>query len=1047
MAHGAGRSGTESNSRVGRKRQENKKPRVHGRWLLFFGVLLPLAAMLFETGTHFCARHFFDPFPSLNHIVLFSLIPLSNLLAYLSLHRNLTQHYGFMALANGMAMGVGVMYALMFLPLTITAFVYTFALGFGLFALAPLLSLPCSFLAGKTVAALAEIKKTYFNPHQVEHLGHLIVLIMVVSVELPSTLTRIHLSMAANPKSSQAGVKWLRQFGSQEVLLRACYERSGRATDIVGSLYEAAHPVGIEDARRIFYKVTGKAFNSVPIPASARATIQHAGLVSDPAGLNADVQDEFDLDADIAGEKVSGVARGLKINKGKIEGTVDSDALLAKYDLSFSFANESPYDREARAKINLPAGACVDKAILTYNGVPHEAKIMVRSQARQIYQEAVMQHKEDPLLLSMSGPDQILLQCFPVHPKAAMSVTISIVSPLIYDSEKNALLNLPAFAEKNFQSDEAFDLKLLSNRSLETLSTKKIKFESREVSGAQRQSWESHGVFPANQLAAPEATLRISRNPAIDYVYSEDAVNPERRFCLRRISAPHITEASKLYLVIDASAEMAAHLPEIGSALKSLPAEKIAGITVVRDKSISIAPEKAAVVLKEFQAAGGQDDSPALYEALEKAAGSADAAVLWLHASQPVSDAADELLKSRLKRFLTASLRSPILYDLQLQPGPVELMDGLQGNSSLLKLAYTGDLKADFERLVRAWRSPQFRFEFRFPENISADESYKKVSKDLCAIAAYQLLCRAVNDNDTESYAIAEDYHLVSPVSSAVVVEEIPQLDAVSYPVPAPAPDPVETFAAAINPANMYWGFRYSLSDSFQRISSNLNRLNSVSSGDSFDYVSAPSRTNSPRRRINRRQLISAPVASGGAVSGSYDADGAGLNSTGSQLPSSAAPNASSYEPVTGLSDKEPLSIANQYAAPPSSGQIQTLQRNKARAESVTGETDSALSRESAFSEKKQIAAAPLLDAMKSVEESNASLKDLSDKPSVKSDLTKGAACDEIIAAKESSHAEIESRLASIPPPPPHLVSLTLCFLFLLGVVSLFRRLLALGKK
>ena len=90
--------------------------------------------------------------------------------------------------------------------------------------------------------------------------------------------------------------------------MRACYERSGRATDILGSLYESAHPFNVDQARRVFYQVRGKPFNAVPIPSSARATIQHTGAVEDPAGVNAGVEDEFDLDTDIAGEVVSGVA-------------------------------------------------------------------------------------------------------------------------------------------------------------------------------------------------------------------------------------------------------------------------------------------------------------------------------------------------------------------------------------------------------------------------------------------------------------------------------------------------------------------------------------------------------------------------------------------------------------------------------------------------------------------------------------------------------------------------------------------------------------------
>ena len=145
-------------------------------------------------------------------------------------------------------------------------------------------------------------------------------------------------------------------------------------TDIIGSVYEAGHPLPTVETRQIFYKVTGKPFNSVPIPASARATIQHA-LAYDPGNLNAKVEDEFDLDTDIAGESVSGVARGLSLKESKLQGRLDGAALTANLSWSFSLNNASKYDREARAKLLLPNGAVVTHAILTVMGLTTKLKL------------------------------------------------------------------------------------------------------------------------------------------------------------------------------------------------------------------------------------------------------------------------------------------------------------------------------------------------------------------------------------------------------------------------------------------------------------------------------------------------------------------------------------------------------------------------------------------------------------------------------------------------------------------------------------------------
>ncbi len=451
----------------------NKK----GFWFLLFGVLLPIAAMVVESNFHLLAENFFDPFPSPAHLVLFALIPFSNFLLWLAGRRDMSQYYGFMALASGMAMGVGILYSVMCLPLAPIFCFYSLACGFGLLGLAPLLSIPCSFAAGKTVTSLAHARGTYFDAHQVEHIGHLIVLIMVVAVELPSTLTRINLSeaishkvqphvaaynlVAQTPENLKA-IEWLRRYGNREVLLRACYEHSGKATDILGSLYESGHPIAVSAAREVYYKVTGKPFNTEPIPASFRATIKHNGALSPTDPLTGGVDDEFDLDTGVAGENVSGMARGLALNAANLSGKVDAEGSLAQLTLSFDFENTSKYDREARAQILLPPGGVVSHANLTVNGVSRDAVIVSRSLARQQYQAAV-QEKRDPLLVSYSGIDKVLVQCFPVAPGETMKVTLDIAAPLTYIDKQKAVLELPRFSERNFAVKGEMALELVSD--------------------------------------------------------------------------------------------------------------------------------------------------------------------------------------------------------------------------------------------------------------------------------------------------------------------------------------------------------------------------------------------------------------------------------------------------------------------------------------------------------------------------------------------------------------------------------------------------------
>ncbi|HNM52121.1 MAG TPA: VIT domain-containing protein, partial [Candidatus Obscuribacter sp.] len=295
-----------------------------------------------------------------------------------------------------------------------------------------------------------------------------------------------------------SAMDWLRRYGNQEVLLRACYERSGKATDILGSLYESAHPISVEDARQIYYQVTGKPYNSVPIPASFRATIKHAHAVSESDPLNSGVTDEFDRDTDIAGENVSGMARGLSMSNSLMGGDVDVDGAQARLNWSFQFRNASKYDREARMRLQLPSGAVVSKALLTVNGVTKVAQIQLKSEARAHYQQAVLQH-QDPLLVSSCGLDQVLVQCFPVAPGETMQVRLFIDAPCAIDAQENCALQLPVVIERNFVESGPLRLDLTSTRPLQIAGLGPVVPMEPEPSGA------SEGSIGGETAAPPPA--------------------------------------------------------------------------------------------------------------------------------------------------------------------------------------------------------------------------------------------------------------------------------------------------------------------------------------------------------------------------------------------------------------------------------------------------------------------------------------------------------------------------------------------------------------
>ncbi len=794
----------------GKKHGPARKP---GIFFFFFGVILPLLALIFETTTHYCAQHFFDPFPSAAHILLFLLIPLTNFMTWLASRRDLSAFYLFIALGNGMALGIGCLYTLMFLPISGTACLGILFLGFGLLAFAPLLSLPCSWLAGKSVCSLSADRRTFFDAHQMEHIGHLVILIMVVAIELPSTLTRVYLGEAADANSSaksQAAISWLRKHGSQEVMLRACYERSGRATDILGSIAEHVHPVSMPEARSIFYQVTGKPFNSVPIPASARATIKNTSLVDDPADLNAGVKDDFDYDADIAGETVSGNARGLAVSSSKLTGTVDADALLAVMDWTFGFQNSSTYDREARCKILLPPGAVVTKAVMTVDGVAHEAIIQERQEARETYTAAVKARK-NPLLVSVCGNDQVLVQCYPIRHGSNISVSLKIVAPATLGIDQSqATLVLPSFSEKNFQADVPLQIDGLST-------------------GASSHALTSVGEKGDKQLSRFDAVLRLQRNAECKSVYSNDSWTDMNSVVKRLIRPEQHQTPAQLIVVIDGSLQMRGRMADIVEGLKALPPTVPTEVVLVSDrdqflckagtKPPDAAFKQAMQTLAEYQPVGGQDDS-IVVRALARGKAKPGTQVLWIHGAQP---SAGDDGTSGVKYFLQQAGVQPALYDLQVAAGPNEFLAFADSCPSLITVAPTGSISSDLKHLYSTWTNKVDANldEYVFLGKRIEGDTAQKTLPELAQLMAYDSVLRhASSPNRAEQRgagAIALHYHLITPATSAIVVEDIPQL---AGEITAPLPV-VDQWLANLN-------LQAFVDQAFSKVTSDLNRLNTT---------------------------------------------------------------------------------------------------------------------------------------------------------------------------------------------------------------------------
>jgi len=296
--------------------------------LLLFGVLLPLGTVVFEFLTGACAGALFDPIPTIAHAVLVALVPLVNLAVWVAVCRGDHRWRTALGWANGFAIGVALVYALLFLPATPFAVIGILFYGFGFVPLAPLAALVCALALRSRLRSCGGEATTLPGLWRGLALGVATLAVLTV----PMIVTKVGLQMAASdaPAESARGIRWLRDWGQNEELLRACYGRAGRS----GQLYSWGKRINPEAARTIYYRVNGHAFNSVPPPK----------LYAGRARWNL-MEEEFTWDEDQAGDAVAGRVRGLALATSRQDGVIYPEAALAYLEWTLEFKNDSRLHR------------------------------------------------------------------------------------------------------------------------------------------------------------------------------------------------------------------------------------------------------------------------------------------------------------------------------------------------------------------------------------------------------------------------------------------------------------------------------------------------------------------------------------------------------------------------------------------------------------------------------------------------------------------------------------------------------------------------------
>lgn len=754
-------------------------PYERGRLILIFGVVLPAITIVVELLTRMCAEAFFDPLPTLGHVFLAAAVPVTNALAVLTtLRRREGRRLEAIVFAQAAALAVAAFYTLTFLPLLPVGLFGLVFFGLGILPLTPLLTLLASV---RTLRALLRLRKALGGSRRrTVWAGLAAGAAVLVALQIPTAATRVLMAMAASddPATSRSGLRWLRRLGERDLLLRACYERPTGATDLLSAVVHLTAPVPATKVREIYYRVTG-----VPFETEAAPRLGRRGDRS-----------EREWDEGQGGTEVGVVPlRGLSLASSRMDGSIDGRAALAYLEWTFELRNDGVRPREARAEVVLPPGGVVSRVTLWIDGEEREAAFAGRDVTRRAYQK-VVQTRRDPILVTTTAPGRILVQCFPVLPDGGvMKARIGITAPLRLGGRTAGTLGLPYIVQRNFEvpSKVAHAVWVASKEPFAAPPAPLAR--ERLAAGGE----EIRGALPEPVAPGPLASLTVQRPGDLVSAWTEDraAGKPTTPPALIRqtLRSEPIPAPARLVVVIDGSAAMAASAAGLQAALRGLPKTLPVAIVLAGDEPRALTAGGVAPLSDQARAAlrldggdyfqGGIDSLPALLAAWDRAAAVPGGAVLWIHGPQPLLLAPAEALRQRIER----RPGGPVIHTYAAVGGENRLLARLAdlpalqavprlsaGQAELTEFLASADgahqrLVAVRERQVRAGATKAAAP----PEGVETSDHLARLwaHDRIDALARGRAGAPASAADRQEALALASRYHLVTPVSGAVVLE------------------------------------------------------------------------------------------------------------------------------------------------------------------------------------------------------------------------------------------------------------------------------------
>lgn len=724
--------------------------------MLTLSVIYPVGVIGVEFFTRICTEYFFDPIPTVFHLLLVLYVPAVNLAVWLKLRSHITVADRYLLLSSAIAMTIAAYYTIIFLPILPIAAIGILFMGLGLLPFAPLVSFVGTvklYRRLKRVGGEGGTQASYIWK------GVLITLLMLVVLDLPSGATYfgVNLAISNNSEEHNRGIKLLRMLGDEDLLLRLSYDGNRRATGLISFIALMSNEsdrISSKKARQIYYKVTGEPFNHKQVPYDGSAWSRMGALR---------------FDNDLGGTEVGDRVEGLEMISSSLDGSVSSEDNLMYMEWTMEFQNASPFQREARIQLALPPGGVVSRASLWVEGEEREAAFAGRAKARQAY-ESVVRTRRDPLLVTTSGADRVLAQAFPIPPNGGtIKFKIGVTAPLQIDSFDEASLMMPAIVDRNFSFTAQF------KHFLWIESKQPMQLNVSDVT-SEHVGTNLHrlvGKITDAELSGIRKLFKVSRDGSVT---RRVASFGEDKAILQEIVDFKSDFNGALLIVVDGSKSVGSHREVLISLFDHIPEGKKVGLIVASEELTSIKVDvwskhqKKLLVeqLRKYKFVGGRDNAPSLVAALKALEVHEDSELLWIHAPQPMLF---ETTNAQLTQVLDRLTRLPKISLYSLKPGPNKLLTIPYFELNSRTIPNLGNEKVELSRYIRNLYSNESEYKTQRSLIEKTDEEMNgspHIRRLWVRDTVFELI---KNNGKDEALELAATNQLVTPVSSAVVLE------------------------------------------------------------------------------------------------------------------------------------------------------------------------------------------------------------------------------------------------------------------------------------